>query len=416
LIDPHGDLAKLVLSHLVANGTYNNPQAYKKILYLDLPAAERQQRFLAWNVLNQPYDDHTTARSILEALRRAWPSLGDGNAPNFENLVLAGTFVLIQHGLPLPMLHDLLTNKPWRQRLLSTVTDDQVVSFFRDRFDHWAKDQPMLIESSLRRIFLLSFSPSLRYSLSQKENLLNFRRLIDGNKSLIINLALGDADARRLLGCLITVSAETAALSRSDLGSTQRLNSHHLILDEFSEFTAQSEESLSRILSLCRKYGLYLVMAHQTWSQASERLRGALQNVGVEAAFRLGRADAEHSATIMGRVNPLRVKHEVADERAVEKTHPVFSSLPEQWESWAQSLQDLKPREAFIKKSSGKVAKIRSMSVPDPKVDQVRLKTIEDYYLKKYFTPKREIEEQLEKIRTPTTSPTTRVRILEPQT
>jgi len=56
------------------------------------------------------------------------------------------------------------------------------------------------------------------------------------------------------------------------------------------------------------------------------------------------------------------------------------------------------------------------MSVPDPKVNQVRLKTIEDYYLKKYFTPKREIEEQVEKIRTPTTSPTTRVRILEPQT
>src|SRR3954467_10804580 len=38
LIDPHGDLAELVLTHLVAQGSYSDPAQYERLLYLDLPA------------------------------------------------------------------------------------------------------------------------------------------------------------------------------------------------------------------------------------------------------------------------------------------------------------------------------------------------------------------------------------------
>jgi DNA segregation ATPase FtsK/SpoIIIE-like protein len=115
---------------------------------------------------------------------------------------------------------------------------------------------------------------------------LDFRRILDTNQSVIINLAVADAEARRLLGCLLTVAAEQGALSRSELPPGERHGRHVLIIDEFSEFTAQSEEALARMLSQTRKFGLYLVMAHQTWSQASSRLKGALQNVGLEVVFR----------------------------------------------------------------------------------------------------------------------------------
>lgn len=412
LIDPHGDLSRLVLATLVHRGAFRNPQAFKNILYLDLPAAERQGRFLPFNVLNQPYDAHTTARAVLEALKRAWPSLDQGNAPTFENIVLAGTFVLIANKLPLPMLHDLLVNKSFRNRLLATTKDEQVIGFFKDRFDRWAREQPLLIESSLRRAFLLTFGPTLRYSLSQQSNLLNFRKLIEGNQFLIINLALGDGDSRRLLGCLLTVSAEQAALSRADLPPKQRLNGHYLLVDEFAEFTSQSEETLARILNLCRKYGLYLVMAHQNWSQTSERLRGALQNVGIEVAFTLGRRDAEYSAAMLGRVDPLAVKHEVVDDVALKRTHPVFYSLPEQWESWCQTLQGLKPREAVVRRPSGKVYQIRTLPIPDPKVDPKQLKGVEDYFLRTYFRPKADIEQMLSNYRKLEIAPATRRRLL----
>src|SRR5215210_4309650 len=51
LIDPHGDLARLVLAHLVARGLYKHPDAFRRVLYLDLPAAEACGKYLPFNVL-----------------------------------------------------------------------------------------------------------------------------------------------------------------------------------------------------------------------------------------------------------------------------------------------------------------------------------------------------------------------------
>src|SRR4051795_7495432 len=124
---------------------------------------------------------------------------------------------------------------------------------------------------------------------------------------------------------------ESAALSRAD-NLTNRVP-HHLVIDEFSQFMAQSETSLTRMLSETRKYGLFCVMAHQNWTQASERLKGALQNVGIEMILKSGRMDAEYSARILGSVDPMQVKHLVEDDKAEERSHPSYLSLPEQWEN-----------------------------------------------------------------------------------
>ncbi len=411
-IDPHGDGAMLALAYLVAKGAYDKGDAFDRFLYLDLPAAERRGRFLPFNVLRQSTNPHATASNIKEAFHRAWPALGAGAAPMFDTLLQDGVKVLLSNGIPItPHLYRLLTIKGYRDELLIQEQDQDVVHFFHDQFDRLSPhDQADQAGSALRRAHLLTFSPVLKYSLGQRENLLNFRSILDQNRSLIINLALPDAEARRLLGCLLMVTAEQAALSRADLPPDRRLGSHHMVLDEFSEFTAQSEESLSRILSLCRKWGLYLVMAHQTWSQASERLRGALQNCGVEVVFKLGRSDAEHSARVLGRVNPMAIKHEVTNPWQVEKTHPVFYSLLEQWEGWVQAIQDLRPREAFVRRPNGKVAKIKTLSMPDPRVDRGRLQDIEDHYLDTYFRPQSEIEREVNSSIQATIPDTTRIR------
>src|SRR5687767_14953466 len=67
LIDPHGDLAELVLSHLVQRGTFTDPAAYDRLLYLDIPAAARAGRYLPFNYMRQPYDDHGMAELVAEA-------------------------------------------------------------------------------------------------------------------------------------------------------------------------------------------------------------------------------------------------------------------------------------------------------------------------------------------------------------
>ncbi len=71
LIDPHGDLAELVLTQLVAAEALNDPASRARLIYLDLPAAVTRGRFLPFNVLAQPYSDHAMAEHITEACRRA---------------------------------------------------------------------------------------------------------------------------------------------------------------------------------------------------------------------------------------------------------------------------------------------------------------------------------------------------------
>jgi hypothetical protein len=298
----------------------------------------------------------------------------------FDTLVQDGAKLLISNGQPLTALFHLLTDTPFREGLFTHETDPDVVAFFRDQYGRLSpKDQADQAGAALRRAHLLTFAPVLKHSLGQPTMALDFRRILDQNQSVIINLSVADAEARRLLGCLITVAAEHGALSRSELPPDARHGRHVLVIDEFSEFTAQSEEALSRMLSQTRKFGLYLAMAHQTWSQASSRLKGALQNVGLEVVFALGREDAEHAAKILGRVDPKSVA-----QRSEATTEGI--GMGEQWERWVQAIQDLKPRHAFIRPAGSQTTHLRTRPVPDPVVSPELMARIEAAYLRRSFT------------------------------
>ncbi len=329
VLDPHGDTARLILHSMIACGVYDDPAAYDRITYLDLPAAARVRRYTPFNILDQPFDAPTTARLVLEALRRAWPALDDGVAPAFENAVLAGVSVLIRNKLPIVLLHDLLTDVAWRAELLKDETDPTVRGFFA-RLDGWgSRERAQYLESTLRRAFLLSFSPVLRYSIGQTENRLGpFRRRMDAGRSLIVNLALPDPDARRLIGSLLTVSMEQGAMQRADVPAAQRGRSHTLIVDEFAAVCSQSGVALAHVLEQCRKFALGLVLSAQSNAQLPERIAVALAGVGTTVVFRLGREDAEVMARRIGATDPTLVKHAGGELAA----HPLYAPLLEQWE------------------------------------------------------------------------------------
>ncbi len=388
LIDPHGDLVRLVMAQLIARGFFQDDAAYERLLYLDLPTAERQDRFLPFNVLDQSLPPHSLASNVKEAFHRAWPALSDGRAPMFDTLVQDSVKVLISNGLPLTRLYRLLSDSSFRHQLLQKEQDPDIVHFFRDQFERLPpRDQLTQAGSALRRAHLLTFSPVLRHSLGQMANQLHFRQLMDAGRSVLINLALPDADSRRLLGCLLTVFAEQGALSRGDLPAQQRTPLHHLIIDEWSEFAAQSDVALARILSLTRKVGLFAVLAHQTWSQTGQRMQGALQNVGLDVTFRLGRQDAEFAARHFGAVDSRAIKHRVTDPIAAERGHPLYEPLTEQWEHWVQALQGLPDRHAFLRQQHGPLKRFQSLSVDDPAGIERQLAEVERNYLRRYFRP-----------------------------
>jgi hypothetical protein len=405
LLDPQRDLYDLVVRQLVAAGTWRNPANFDRFVLLNIQEAEQRQRFLAFNPLTQSDDPYTSALNITEALHRAWSSLAGGVAPMFDTLIQNGVKALISNGLPLnPSLYRLLTDKDFRDQLLANEPDADVSAFFHGQFDRLAPhDQADQAGAALRRAHLLTFAPVLKYSLGQAENRLNFRDIMDSGTSVLMNLHMDAEEPLRLLGCLLTVALEYAALSRANVPAAERKHNHWLVMDEFSLFSASSEKSLARILSLCRKYGFYVVLAHQDWDQ-THHLKGALQNVGLEAVFKLGFADATYTAPMLCKVNPMAVKHEVENPDALERTHPVFYSLAEQEADMAQTLYNLPDRQAFIRQRSGEVTRLtKTMPVPDPSVDPAEVQAVEDYYLEKYFRSQAEIEQESRRYREATT-------------
>lgn len=127
-------------------------------------------------------------------------------------------------------------------------------------------------------------------------------------------------------------------------------------------------------------------MAHQTWSQLSSRLHGALQNA-VEIAFRLGRSDAEWAAPRFGRFDPTAIKHEVADPHQLDRTHPVFYSVQETFEGWTQALMELGPRQAYVRIGS-RTARIKTLQVDTSGVSLAELQRVTNRYAELLLKPR----------------------------
>ena len=258
--------------------------------------------------------------------------------------------VLIACGLSLLELEPLLTDRDFRQRMLRHVEDPLVVSFFQHQYDRWGREQPIFVSPVLNKVSAFLFKPQVRTMLGADDNALDFRRIIDEGKILVINLGcFRDEETQRLLGSLFLTSLEQAAFSRSNQPPHAR-RPFFCMIDEFPLFCARDQTSLARILSECRKYRLHLGLAHQTIAQLpGQRIQGALENAKLKVIFGTGRQTAEAIARELYMPDPKAIKHEVIDEAAKERTHPVFSALNDQFEVFTQSVQQLRRRRALVK-------------------------------------------------------------------
>lgn len=297
-------------------------------------------------------------------------------APRFANLALYALLALIENHLSLLELPHLLTDKDYREGLLRRVTQPDVVAFFHDRFDRWGRDAPLMIESLLNKATALTLNPYLAPMLGA-DSCLSLREVMDQGKILLVNLRTPDEETRTLLGSLLMIMAEQAALSRESLPKAQRRR-FFLIVDEFQKFTANegSATTLAEILSECRKYALHLLFAHQSWAQLSShsRLAGALEQAQVQAIFGTGRQTAQVLAASLYTPDPNLVKHEVDDPDQQPRSHPVFETIQTQLEMGVQENMRLKRRQMLVQLPEGAaLRKLRTPTVPPPRVNRAQV-------------------------------------------
>ncbi len=351
LIDPHSALIDDLLCSLVSRRVLDNSDIRSRIVYVE---PTRTDYVIPFNVLASQDEPYKVVASVLEAFRRTFPTLKE--APHFENVMTHALLVLVKTKKTLMDLMRLLTDADWRERLLAEAGEPKLTAFFHDRYDQWGREAPLMRESTLNKVTAFTINPYLELMLGQKDNRLDLRQIMDEGKILLLNLGNLDTETNRLLGSLVMTGFELAMRRR------QHTSLWPLTIDEFAQYMANegSVTTLAHMLSEARKFGLGLCISHQTLSQLTPRMLGALGNTDTRMIFGVDRYDAEYLAKIAGRVDTEAVKREPNTDTQYE----LFSSTQEQWEQWHDHLRFQPPRQAMVMTGDNPAVSITTLAIP----------------------------------------------------
>jgi hypothetical protein len=128
--------------------------------------------------------------------------------------------------------------------------------------------------------------------LSQPENRINFRQIMDEGMILLVNLADLDTNVKRVLGSFIISLLHINALSRSDTLERDR-KQFHIHCDEAHQFMT---DTLENVIVETRKYSVGLSLAHHYLSQFSKENTDALSTVDTSIIFNVNKRDAAYLA------------------------------------------------------------------------------------------------------------------------
>ena len=283
VIDPHGDLTESLLDFIpekrIKDTIYFNP------FDLDFP--------LGFNPLEnvQPDHRHLIASNLISVLKKLW---GKFWGPRMEYILRNAILTLMEYPQSTLLdLNKLLVDKDFRKVVLEKVSNPQLRDFWIKEFEKysaWLRTEA--ISPIQNKIGQFLSTPLLRNIFAQPKSTLNFRKILDEGKLLIVNLSKGNIgeDICELIGSLLATCLELAALSRADIPENQR-KPFYLYIDEIQNFITLS---FANMLSESRKYRLSLILAHQYLSQVDEKILSSIfGNTGTFISFRLGQEDAE---------------------------------------------------------------------------------------------------------------------------
>ena len=281
LLDPHGDLADKVLGIIPA-------ERIKDVVLID-PSDEEYS--IGFNILaaHSDFEKNLLASDLVGVFQRLSTSWGDQMNSVLRNAILA--FLESTEGGTLSDLRRFLLDSGYRNRFLGTVTDPEIIYYWRKAFPQLSGNKS--IGPIVTRLDEFLSRKPIRYMVSQKENRVNFAEVFDKGRILIAKLPQGlmGRENSYLLGSLLLSKLQQMAMSRQRMPESHRRD-FWCYVDEFHCFMTPS---LAEILTGARKYRVGLVLAHQELRQLqadSEVASAVLSNAFTRVVFRVGDADA----------------------------------------------------------------------------------------------------------------------------
>lgn len=333
VIDPHGDLV---------NDVVGNLEKSQRVVLVEMTDPDN---IIGFNPLEQQegIDPYTQALELVEVFRKIW-NLSDERTPRLIEILRNAVLTLIEAGGTMLDIEPLLTNETFREEKLKYVTYDAVASFWSNRFIKWeVKDRISNVESTLNKVSSFTSDPRIRLMLSAKKSTIDFRQIMDEGKTVLINLAKGVLRTNSfLLGALFVAKIQMAAMSRVGLPTNKR-KPFYLYVDEFQNYATLS---FAEIMSEARKYGLSLILAHQSLVQLNDELRDIiLGNAKNFIIFRCDRQDAELIIKYIKDYDPF-------DWKLKTESSITYFTKDEQWEEGIGEITGLPTQVAVLKTKS----------------------------------------------------------------
>jgi hypothetical protein len=282
VIDPHGDYAqdmlKFIPEHRINDVVYFNPADTAHPI-----------GFNPLEISDPSMKGHISSE-LVGVLKKLF---GDSWGPRLEYILRYALLALLDY--PDSTMLDitrLLTDKKFRQEVITYLDDPVVKNFWVTEFASWNdKFAAEAVAPVLNKVGAFTANPMVRNIIGQPKSTFNIREIMDQGKILIVNLSIGlmGEDNSAILGAMMVTKIQLAAMGRADMPEKDR-KPFYLYVDEFQIFAT---ESFAAILSQARKYALNLTVANQYISQMSPEVRDAVfGNVGTIVSFRVSPDDA----------------------------------------------------------------------------------------------------------------------------
>ena len=365
-IDPHGDTAEYLMGLIPKS-------RHKDVIYFNPGDFERSfgLNMLEWDK-QYPFQKSFVTNELLEILDKLY-DLKTVGGPVFEQYFRNALLLLLDDTEETYTLGDvprILINPDFRKSLLEKTPNPMVKEFWEKEAEKAGGELALANVAPYINSKLNPFLANdlVRPIISQKKSSIDFRKVMDEEKILIINLSkglLGDINSY-LLGMIIVGKLMMASFSRVDIPEDQRKD-FYLYIDEFQNITT---DTISTIFSEARKYHLNLTVANQFLGQLKEPiLKSVFGNVGTIVSFRVGNEDSEFLTKYFA---------------------PVFS---------AYDLINLDNFNAYIKLTiQGQVSRVFNMKIKKPiDSDLGQLESLKQLSSSKYARPRNEIEEEIRK-------------------
>jgi hypothetical protein len=297
VIDPHGDLIEDLMQYVpkerVKDVIVFNPADSERpmglnILEADTPEQQDMASSQATEIFIKIFGDEIFGPRIQHYFRNACLTLMADK----------------EEGATLIDVPRMFTDDEFMKYKVTKVTNPIVRSFWEHEYANTGdRERQEMIPYFSSKFGPFITNTIMRNTIGQTKSAFNFRKSMDEQKILLINLSKGKIGElnTQLLGLVMVAQIQMAAMGRVDMKEEDRKD-FYLYVDEFQNFAT---DTFCSILSEARKYRLALIMAHQYINQlvvtkggsTSSQIRDAVfGNVGTLQSFKVGADDGEYLA------------------------------------------------------------------------------------------------------------------------